>query len=176
MDIRSDLLIRADLDRVWDLTVDVERWPELGPTMTSVTRLDDGPLRVGSTARVVQPFQRPTVWTVTHLEPQRFFEWFAKVGTITMTARHRLVPEADGVRNELSVEFSGFGSRLVRRLIGSKIREAITIENEGFRRLAESADHVATDAPTVVPAVAPTAAPADTTVEAAAGDRRAARL
>jgi hypothetical protein len=129
--------------------------------MTSVTRLDDGPFRVGSTARVVQPFQRPTVWTVTHLEPRQSFEWFAKVGTITMTARHRLVPEADGIRNELSVEFSGFGSGLARRLIGSKIREAITIENEGFRRLAESADTPATVAPAGDPVDAAATAPAD---------------
>jgi hypothetical protein len=142
MDIRSDLLIHSTPARVWALTVDVERWPDLAPTMTSVTRLDAGPLRVGSTARVVQPFQRPTVWTVTHLEPMAYFEWFAKVGTITMTARHRLVPEAAGVRNELEVEFSGLGSRLARRLIGSKIREAITIENEGFRRAAESAEEL----------------------------------
>jgi hypothetical protein len=101
------------------------------------------------------------VWTVTHLQPRRSFEWFAKVGTITMTARHRLVPEADGIRNELSVEFSGFGSGLAQRLIGSKIREAITIENEGFRRLAESADPPATVAPAGDPVDAAATAPAD---------------
>jgi len=36
--------------------------------MTSVERLDDGPITLGSRARVKQPGQRPAVWTVTELE------------------------------------------------------------------------------------------------------------
>jgi uncharacterized membrane protein len=137
MNITSDLIIGADVDRVWDLTVDVERWPSLTPTMTSVERLDDGPIRVGSSARVVQPRQRPTTWTVTRLEPRSLFEWQTKVGTVTMTATHRLSPSGDSCRNSLEVVLSGFGSGILRRLVGSKIREAIQTENDGFKAAAE---------------------------------------
>lgn len=137
MDITSELTIAAPVARVWALTVDVEGWPATTPTMTRVERLDDGPIGVGSRARVVQPRQRPTVWTVTRFEPERRFEWRTTVATVTMTAVHELEPSAEGCVNRLRVELSGFGSGLVERLVGSKIREAIGIENQGFRTAAE---------------------------------------
>jgi uncharacterized membrane protein len=144
-EIASDLVIDATVDEVWALTVDVERWPELTPTMTSVERLDDGPLRVGSTARVVQPKQRPTVWTVTALDAPHTFEWEAKVLGVTMVGSHHLVSLDDGARtrNELRLRLSGFGSGLLRRVLGGTFREAIQTENEGFKRVAE-AGHRAT--------------------------------
>ena len=139
MDIKSEIAIAAPVERVWDLTIDVEGWPSLTPTMTSVERLDDGPIRVGSTARVVQPRQRPTTWTVTRVEPCSAFEWQTKLGPVTMTAVHQLTATGDGCRNTLVVELSGVGSGLLKRLVGSKIRQAIATENAGFKTAAEQA-------------------------------------
>ncbi|MHB1139227.1 MAG: SRPBCC family protein [Microthrixaceae bacterium] len=138
MAIESALVIDAPVERVWELTLDIESWPELTPTMTSVERLDDGALRVGSTARVVQPRQRPTVWTVTALEPRSRFVWSTKLATLTMTASHEVEEVGpDRCRNTLRVELDGFGAGLARRLLGSTMRRAITTENEGFRSAAE---------------------------------------
>jgi uncharacterized membrane protein len=139
MDIRDELVIAAPVERVWDLTLDVEQWPSLTPTMTSVERLDDGPIRVGSTAKVVQPRQRPTTWTVTRLEPRSLFEWQTKVGPVTMTAVHQLTATNEGCANTLVVKLSGVGSGLLSRLVGSKIRQAIATENAGFKAAAEQA-------------------------------------
>ena len=77
MRIEHTIDIAAPAERVWALTVDVESWPELSPTMTAVERLDGGPLRVGSTARVKQPGQRAKVWTVTAVQPGRPVPWRA---------------------------------------------------------------------------------------------------
>ena len=140
MRIETQLATRASVDRVWALTEDVESWPSITPTITSVERLDDGPLRIGSTARIKQPRQRPTVWTVTRLEPPRLFEWQTKVLSITMTGGHRLDPIPDGCRNTLSIELTGFGSGFMGRVLGRKLREAIETENRGFKARAESAD------------------------------------
>ncbi len=142
MDITSEIEIDAPVERVWELTLDLESWPDMTPTMTSVERLDDGPVRVGSRARVVQPRQRPTVWTVTHLDPNERFVWTTKLATLTMTASHELVALGDGrCRNTLRVDLSGVGSGIARRLLGSTMRRAITTENEGFRAAAESHAH-----------------------------------
>ena len=137
MRIESSLVIAASVERVWELTEDVERWPTFTPTMTSVVRLDDGPLRIGSTARVVQPRRRPATWTVTRAERPRLFAWETKVLSITIAATHRLEAVPEGCRNVLTVELSGVGSRVLARLAGRRIQQAIETENQGFKRTAE---------------------------------------
>lgn len=140
MRIEHELIIDADIETVWSLTVDVERWPELTPTMTSVERLDPGPFGLGSRARIVQPKQRPRVWTVTRFEAHRCFEWQAKLGTVTMTGGHLLEEVEHGAtRNRLSLELTGVGSRLLGMVAGRQLAAAIATENDGFARAALAA-------------------------------------
>ena len=140
--MRSDeITIEASVERVWALTVAVERWPELTPTMTAVERLDDGPMKLGSRARVKQPGMPSAVWTVTELDPGSVFAWQTKVGTVTMVGRHELEPSAEGCRNTVTVELSGFASTMLERVIGSRIGRAIETENVGFKRGAERPPH-----------------------------------
>ena len=139
MRVDHSLEISAPIETVWALTEDVERWPELTPTtMTSVERLDTGPIRAGSTARIKQPGQRSTVWTVSNANAPTSFSWWTKVGPVTMTAIHTLEPTATGCRNTLVVETRGFGSGLLGLVTARKIRETIETENLCFKRAAES--------------------------------------
>ena len=138
MRFTDEILIAAPTDVVWQLTVDVEAWPELTPTITSVHRLDAGELQVGSQARIVQPRQRPAVWTVTELDAGRRFAWATTVLGITMTGTHVLEPTDDGgTRNTLLLDLAGRGSGLFGRVVGGAMRQAIHTENQGFRRRAE---------------------------------------
>lgn len=137
--ITHTLDIAAPIEKVWALTVDVESWPEISPTMSSIKRLDDGPLRVGSQALVKQPAQRPRTWTMTRLEPPTVFEWTATVMGVTMTAAHLLEETAGGCRNTLSVDMSGRGARLLAAVAGRQILRAIAQENEGFEAAATAA-------------------------------------
>jgi uncharacterized membrane protein len=135
--IASDEQIDAPIATVWDLTVDIDGLPATTPTIASAERLDDGPLRVGSTARLRQPHLRPAVWTVTRLKPQELFEWSTRLGWLTMTGRHRLRPAAAGTSNHLEVELSGFGAGAATRHFGGSIRRAIATENRGIKAAAE---------------------------------------
>ncbi|MEZ4503873.1 MAG: SRPBCC family protein [Dehalococcoidia bacterium] len=138
MRIEHRIEIAAPVDRVWDLTLDVEAWPELTPTITKVERLDDGPMAIGSQARIKQPAQSTKVWTVTELEPRRRFAWATKAMGTRMTGGHQLEEHEGVTTNTLTVDIEGAMAPIVGRLLSRPIRNAITKENEGFKRAAEA--------------------------------------
>jgi uncharacterized membrane protein len=132
--------INADIEHVWELTVDVEAWPAITPTtITSVTRLDDGPLRVGSTARIKQPWARQKVWTVTAVEPTNRFAWQTRVLGATLTATHTLTSPQPHTTNSLRIDLEGPLARMVAFVAGRQMRRVLATENRCFREAAESA-------------------------------------
>jgi uncharacterized membrane protein len=139
MHLEDRVEIAAPAARVWALTVDVERWPDSTPTMTSVERLDDGPLAVGSQARVKQPAQRPRVWTVTQLEPGRRFAWATTAMGLRMEGAHLIEGDDTACTNTLTLEVTGALASTLGRLLAGQFRKAIVTENQGFKRTAEAA-------------------------------------
>ena len=139
MQLRHEVVIDAPAPVVWALTVDVESWPQVTPTMSSVSRLDDEPFGVGSRARVKQPKLRAAVWTVTRFEPGSVFEWSTRTMGMTMTGGHHLEAIDDGhCRNVLTLTASGPTATLLGWLLSRPMRAAIATENAGFKRAAES--------------------------------------
>ncbi|HZU49773.1 MAG TPA: SRPBCC family protein [Mycobacterium sp.] len=130
--------VHAPAERVWQLLVDVEGWPSWTASMREIKRLDDGPLRVGSRSRVVQPKGRPMVWTVTELEPMRNFTWVAKQPGLTLEAVHRIEDAGDHVRTTLEFRGSGPLAWLGSMIARSRIREYLGMESAGLKRVAES--------------------------------------
>ncbi|HEY8475174.1 MAG TPA: SRPBCC family protein [Natronosporangium sp.] len=129
--------VEAPVARVWELTVDIDQWPTFLPTVQSVRRLAAGPLRVGSAARLKQPGQPPTVWTVTELEPPFRFGWRASRPGLTMVATHLLEAAGAGCRLTLTLEATGAVARLAGPLIGRQVRRSLAQEAAGFQRAAE---------------------------------------
>jgi uncharacterized membrane protein len=136
MIIRHALEIEAPIERLWALTIDVEGWPTFTPTVTCVKRLDAGPLRVGSRARLKQPGQPARVWTVTLVEPPRRFAWSTRLPGATMTGVHELQATGVGTRNVLRIELTGWASGLVALLLRIPIARAIATENQAFKAAA----------------------------------------
>lgn len=139
MDIQHTLTIPAPAESVWALTIDIERWPQVMPTVTRVDRLDDGPLGVGSSARLEQPGLRPAVWTVTTLEPGRRFAWASRLLGAPIVGRHDVEPVAGGARNTLTLELGGVRGRLIGTLFGRRLLATLETENESLRRAAVAA-------------------------------------
>lgn len=136
--LTSERLVDAPIGALWAATVDIERWPDITPTVVSVERLDAEPIGLGSTARLRQPAQRPAIWTVDEFEPEVAFSWSSKVMGVTMRGRH-LLNSADGDQTlqRLEIVMSGRGSGLMGRLAGRQIQKAIDTENEAFAEFVQ---------------------------------------
>jgi hypothetical protein len=74
------------------------------------------------------------------MEEPTVFTWDATMGPMTMTGRHRVEAANGGSRNILTIELTGFGSRLFGLAAGPVLRKALAAENQGFKRAAEAAD------------------------------------
>ncbi|MDF1602302.1 SRPBCC family protein [Nocardioides sp. YIM 152315] len=99
--------VDAPPSAVWEVLVDVARWPDWTPTVRSVERLDDGPLRVGWRAKVRQPRLPQALWQVTEVVDGRSFTWEATGPGLRTIARHVVVPDGGGSTVTLSIEQLG---------------------------------------------------------------------
>jgi uncharacterized membrane protein len=136
MHFEETTLIDAPVDLIWRLTTEIDRWPTFVPTVRHVERLDSGPLRVGSTARVKQPGQTAAIWTVTRLEPRREFTWETRRLGLRLTGRHLLEPAGSGTRNTLVLQTDGRGAAAFSAVFGALMRSSVRREGAAFAREA----------------------------------------
>jgi uncharacterized protein YndB with AHSA1/START domain len=129
--------IAAPPDRVWQVMTDVELWPEWTESVQSVKRLDKGPFRVGSRARVKQPKFLPAVWEVTEIDPGRSFTWVTRSPGMVASGRHRVEPTAKGSRATLSVAYSGLLAGLITRLLAGITDRYLMYEAAGLKQRSE---------------------------------------
>jgi uncharacterized membrane protein len=128
--------IDAPIGVVWGLATDVTSWPEYMPTMTSVQRLEEGPLRPGARAKIKQPGQGLAVWTVTEMTPGRTFSWESRRRGFVMTGTHRMEPAGDATRSTLALTMTGPLTPVLGPLLGSLMRRVLRTENACFAERA----------------------------------------
>jgi len=136
--LQHTVTIAAPPGRVWEVVVDVERWPERISTVDAVERLDAGPLAVGSRTRVQQPRLPTAVWTVTELTDGSSYTWRSSSPGVTVTATHVVEPHPDGSRLSLSVSVSGPLSRIGWLLTRSLTTGYVETEAASIKATAES--------------------------------------
>jgi hypothetical protein len=131
--------IKASVEKVWELIVDVERWPGFLPTMSRIEMMDEPPLGLGSRALIKQPLLPSNVWTVISLEPPHLFRWRTGRGWIALIATHLIEPSGEGSRQTLILELEGRLAPLFAVATGWLLFLAIWFENQRFRQRAEGA-------------------------------------
>ncbi|HEX6339056.1 MAG TPA: SRPBCC family protein [Jiangellaceae bacterium] len=140
MRFEASIEIAAPAERVFAVYSDVERWPEWTKSVTSVERLDDGPLRVGSRARIRQPRLPAAVWEVTELVPDRSFTWVARGPGVVSTGSHVVTPlGGDGrATATASLEQAGLLGPLMGTLTKRLTNEYLDIEVRGLKARCEA--------------------------------------
>ncbi len=129
--------IHAPPDQVWVVMSDVERWPGWTPTVTSIQRVDRGPLAVGSRAHIRQPKLPPAVWQVTELDEGKGFTWVTRSPGVRVTARHWVEADGGGSRATLSIQYAGVLGPLVARLTRGLNERYLALEARGLRQRSE---------------------------------------
>jgi uncharacterized membrane protein len=138
-DFRYEVEIRVPPSRVWSTLLDVERWPEWTSSVTSIQRMEVGPISMGSRVRILQPRLRPAVWCVTSLdENRRIFAWTTRAFGIKIIGRHQLEAVKNYTRLILSIEYSGPLKAIAARFYGDLSRDYIAREAKGLQKFCES--------------------------------------
>ena len=123
--------IAAPAERVWAILSDVERWPTWTASMTSVEL--DGPLAVGSQAKIRQPKLPAVTWTVTEVVPGRSFTWHSTAPGSRATGWHEVTPTGDATCDvRLALEQAGPLGSLVGLLYRGLTQRYIQMEADGL--------------------------------------------
>jgi hypothetical protein len=138
VEARTSIEVAASPDQVWNVLVDVERWPEWTDSVTSVRPLDAGPLEVGSRVEISQPRIPTATYTVTALEPGRAFTWEQQQPGSRVAAHHECAPLPDGgTRVELKVVMSGVVGGVMGLLYRRLTERYLAMEAAGLKARAE---------------------------------------
>ena len=130
--------IDADPQRVWDVLVAVESWPQWTASMTTVKLVNPQPLGLGSSVAIKQPRLAPTVMTVDEYVGGRSFAWSSRMKGLRTTADHRVEPAVTGSRVTLTLKQTGPLAGVVGLAYGRMIRRYVHMEASGLKRRAES--------------------------------------
>ena len=133
--------IAAPPERVWAVTVDLERWPTWDPVVTAVKRLDHGPLGVGSRARIRQPRLLPAVWRVTRFDAPKAFVWESNSTGVHQVAAHLVTPVRDNPRPSvvtLKIKLTGLLVELFRPIVAKLALQYVQKEAQGLKSYCES--------------------------------------
>ena|SRR5215471_14524170 len=133
---RASVTIDAPIDVVWTVFTDVERWPTWASSFTSV-ELIDGPMRLGTKARIRQPQLPALVWEVTKWEPGRSWTWTTTSPGARTDASHALTRSGEGTVAEQSIVWSGLLGPVAAFLCRSVTRRYLAIEAAGLKRQSE---------------------------------------
>ena len=117
--------------------IDVEKWPEWTPSMSSVRRLDSGEMRVGSRVRIKQPRLAPTTMTVTHIEEEKCFTWKTTAPGIEVTATHSIAKKGNRSHVTLSLFFDGIVGGIIGRATKGINERYIAYEAAGLKKRSE---------------------------------------
>jgi hypothetical protein len=132
--------VQATPAALWAALVDVESWPGLTASMSSVRKQAPGPLTVGDRVEVKQPRLPRTRWTVTELTVDRRFTWEARGPGVHTVAVHEIEPGPEGgCTLRLVLDQGGPLGPVVGRLAAGLTRRYLDLEAAGLRRRAESA-------------------------------------
>jgi uncharacterized membrane protein len=134
----SSIEIDAPPSTVWDVFVDVERWPEWTASVDRLVALDGPGIEVGKRFEIDQPRMPTLVWQVTEVEAGRSWTWVQRSPGGTTLASH--VVEAFGDDRTLvrqRIDQRGPVGVTVGLLMRRLTRRYLELEAQGLKARSE---------------------------------------
>ena len=123
---------------VWRVMSDIEGWPRWTATAEAAKRGEEGPLRVGATAKMkIVGAGAAGVWTVTSLDEGREFVWENRAGGVHSVAGHRIEPDGPGSKVRLWIEQDGLMATVIGWYLRRVSNKNLDIEAAGLKRESE---------------------------------------
>jgi hypothetical protein len=130
--------IDATASVVWDVLMDVARWPEWTASIDALEPQAPGLLAVGSVARLKQPGYRAAMWRVTQMDAGRSFTWETQAFPgVRAIAVHDIAPDGDATVVTLTVETTGPLAFLAAPMITRASRRFLPMEAQGLKARSE---------------------------------------
>ena len=129
--------IAAPVARVWQVMIDIDRWNEWTPSVSSIKRLDTGPLIVGSQLVIRQPKFPPALWKITEIEQGVSFTWVNIGPGIRVVAHHCVKPNGNGSQATLSLDFKGVFGGVLGGMTRRITERYLDFEASGLRQRSE---------------------------------------
>ena len=106
--VERSAIIKTPPERVWAAYLDLTGWLAWNPHMRELRLLTEGPLAVGSRARLVLKTGLRSTWEVTELNLGHSFAWTASLAPgLRLVFDHVVEPLDGGSRAVLGIEASG---------------------------------------------------------------------
>ena len=134
----SSVEIEAPAPVVWDVFVDVERWPNWTASVERIVALDGSGIEIGRRFEIKQPRFPKLVWEVTAVDPGVSWTWRQKSAGGTTDATHEVVaqgPDRTLVRQRLDQRgpIGAVVGLLMRRLT----KRYLELEGQGLKASSE---------------------------------------
>jgi uncharacterized membrane protein len=134
----SSVEIDASTRVVWDVFVDVERWPEWTASVTRVVPLDGPGIEVGKRFEIKQPRMPKLVWEVTEVDPGVSWTWRQRSPGGTTFASHEVVLQAaDRTLVRQRIDQRGPIGVAVGALMGRLTKRYLHLEAQGLKARSE---------------------------------------
>jgi uncharacterized protein YndB with AHSA1/START domain len=138
MTYRTAIEIDAPPELVWRVLMDVERWPQWTPSITTAKRLEPGMFRTGSNVLLKQPRLPETVWRVSSMTPQEAFTWTSRSRGVASVARHVISALPDGgTRAEGHLQQTGPLGWFARLFFSRLTKSYLEQESQGLKERCE---------------------------------------
>lgn len=140
-EIRTEIVIQASPERVWEILTAFEKYPLWNPFIKSIR----GPVKTGAkiVARLEQPGSKGMIFkpTVLTFEKNKEFKWIGHLlfpGLFDGEHRFELIDNGNGTTTFIQAErFKGILVRLFRKMLETSTMEGFKAMNQKLKEEAE---------------------------------------